>query len=458
VHPPLTQRIIRAVGALAGRSYDAAGASPRWPVAATMPSQPAAALAARSVLARKSAWLVSNAPIAAAIVDVWVTNLVGDGPSARSGHPNRAMRRALESAWSKFYKHADMEGGDLVSVLNRVVRALVVDGEAFVRFLTVGRGELRLQILPAAQIDASINREIPGGGAMVAGIEKGPNGDVLAYWVLPSSPDAPLAMVGPAVRVDASDICHVYEPRFPGQVRGISWLHAVATSILELDATQDAAIMKAKTTALLCGFIRNLDGSGEDLASGELSLEPGILRRLRQGEDITFSPTSDMDGLNGFLVHMARSIASGAGVPYELACGDLSEVNYSSAKLGLEAFKRRCRAIRASVLTGRLLLPAWERCVTLEVLSGRFYAPGFEQDPEPHFDATFLFPEWAALDPYKESQADVALLNAGLRSRQEIIAARGRDFEEVDAEIQADTMRPRLAAPISSQSEVDDAA
>jgi lambda family phage portal protein len=452
----LTRRLARAAHALFGRQFDAAGSSPRWPVASIMSSQPSAALAARSVLARKSAYLVNNAPIAAAIVDVWITNLIGDGPSARSSHSNRAMRRALESAWNRFYKRADVEGGDLVSVLNRVVRALVVDGEAFVRFLTVGRGELRLQILPAAQIDASINRELPGGGSIVAGVEKGPNGAVLAYWVLPASPDAPLAqMVAPAVRVDAADICHVFEPRFPGQVRGVSWLHAVATSILELDATQDAAIMKAKTTSLLCGFIRDLDGaSGGDLASGELSLEPGILRRLRTGEDITFSPTSDMSELNGFLVYMTRSIAAGGGVPYELL-GDLSQVNYSSARLGLEAFKRRCRAIRASILVGRLLQPAWERAITLEVLSGRLNAPGFERDPEPYFDATFLFPDWSSLDPYKEAQADAALLHAGLRSRQEIIAARGRDFEEVDAELAADTFQPALSAPANEKETAD---
>ena len=55
------------------------------------------------------------------------------------------------------------------------------------------------------------------------------------------------------------------------------------------------------------------------------------------------------------------------------------------------------------------------------------------QDPSPYFAASFLFPEWAALDPLKEATADVTLLNAGIRSRSEIIAARGRDIDDVDA-------------------------
>ena len=445
----LATRIRRAAGVLFARQYEAAGASPRWPVSAIMPSQPSAALAARAIVSRKAAWLAANAPVASSICHTFCTSLIGDGPSAQSGHPNRAMRRALETIWGRFYKKADIEGGDLVSVLNRVVRALVVDGEGFVRLLTVGRGELRLQLLPASQIDSSISRELPGGSTIVQGVERGPNGERLAYWVLPASPDGPLpAMIGPAVRVDAADICHVYEPQFPGQVRGMSWLHSVATRLLELDSTEDAGIMKAKTSCLLAGFIRSLEGGpGDDLTpDAELSLEPGVLRRLRMGEDISFSPTSDMEGLNGFLVHLARSIAAGVGAPHELISGDLSNVNYSSAKLGLEGFRRRVKALRASVLVSRLLDPVWQRLITLEVLTGRLSAPGFEADPEPYFDASFLWPEFTSLDPMKETQADVDALNAGLRSRQEIIAARGRDPDEVTAELAADSFRPRVGA------------
>jgi len=38
---------------------------------------------------------------------------------------------------------------------------LVTSGEAFVLLLTTSRGELRLQLLLAEQIDPSLNRELP---------------------------------------------------------------------------------------------------------------------------------------------------------------------------------------------------------------------------------------------------------------------------------------------------------
>ena len=127
---------------------------------------------------------------------------------------------------------------------------------------------------------------------------------------------------------------------------------------------------------------------------------------------------------------------------------------YSSAKLGLESFKRRVTALRASLLTARLLEPLWRRLIVLETLAGRLRANNLETA----FAVTFLWPTWAALDPYKEAVADVTLLNAGLRSRAEIISARGRDPEEVFAEITGDGFRPAQSPNLSLVKESDNAA
>jgi len=436
-----------------GRSYEAGGGGPRWPAAALMPAPARQALAQRALIAQRAAWLTANAPLAESIANNWVTHLVGDGPSVRSRHPNEGIRRALEDAWNNdFYGRADVEGGDLAQFLGRVVRAFVVDGESFVRMLATARGELRLQLLSPTQIDAATNAELEGGRRIIAGIELGPNGQRLAYHVRPEAADGFVTTIAPPARIPADDILHVYEPKAPGQVRGLSWLTPVATRLLELDSLEDAALMKAKTTALLAGFIRDLEGTSatDDLAFGDLSLEPGTLRRLAPGQDVTFSPTSDMSGLNDFIKHMTRTVSAGSGIPYAILANDLSDTNYSSGKLGLEAFKRRCLAIRASLLGTRLLDPIWRRFATLEVLSGRLSAPGFASDPEPFFGASWLFPQWAALEPYREARADTELLRAGVRSREEIIASRGRDPVEVNAEIAADPFQRALMAQAAS--------
>jgi capsid protein len=132
----------------------------------------------------------------------------------------------------------------------------------------------------------------------------------------------------------------VFVAPFPGAVRGLSWFTPVASRLLELDRLEDAALARANTAALFCGFVRDVDNTSGivgDLHTGPdgkptLSMEPGELRRLPPGTDITFPANiPDLAGLGDFLKHMLRSIASGGGVPASLLAGDLSDVNYSSA-------------------------------------------------------------------------------------------------------------------------------
>src|SRR5262249_20762730 len=223
------------------------------------------------------------------------------------------------------------------------------------------------------------------------------------------------------VRIPADDVVHAFEQRTPGQVRGISWLAPVLTRLQELDRLEDALLARANVAALFAGFVTDPEGTsgfGEGKIDPQnLSLEPGVIRLLPSTASITFPNMPDAADMPDVLRHLLRQVAAGVGLPYELLAGDLSQVNYSSAKLGLEAFKRRVTAIRTSIWNAGVLQPVWRRFVSLEVLSGRLYAPVFARDPDPYFAVTAMWPGFAPLDPYREAESDVLLLNAGLRSR-----------------------------------------
>ena len=47
---------------------------------------------------------------------------------------------------------------------------------------------------------------------------------------------------------------------------------------------------------------------------------------------------------------------------------------------------------------------------------------------------------WQQLDPLKETKADLEAIRGNLKSRHEVIAERGRDPADVDAEIQSDPL------------------
>jgi capsid protein len=185
-----------------------------------MPAAASTLHAQRGVIAARASWLVQNAPIAEAVSNLYFTSLIGDGPSTRSGHPNRAIAQALDDAWLRLYEAADIEGGgaDLTSILERCVRGLVSQGEAFIRFLANEDGELRLQSLEPSQIDSISRDDIGGDRRIVQGVEFDSLGRRIAYHVLPDT------RISASVRVPASEVAHILCPRLPGQVRGLPFL------------------------------------------------------------------------------------------------------------------------------------------------------------------------------------------------------------------------------------------
>jgi lambda family phage portal protein len=433
--------------------YNAASDSPRWsppPQLMFAPERQAAIDAPRA--AARANQRVANGPSAEAVASVWATNLIGDGPSAGSQHPNRAMRRALESAWRRFYARCDVDGFDLCGFLIRVIRSLVIAGEALVVMTTTPRGELRLRILSPEQLDRSITRELPNGGRIDYGVERDAQGEIVAYWTFRDTAQALDSLLRPSVRILADDVVHLFDAKWPGQRRGMTWLAPVMTLLHQLDRLIDALVERANTGALFGGFISDMEGHGggftdrQTIDPATFVLEPGVMRLLPPGTSVTFPNVPDVVGVIDLIRHVLRQIGVGVGIPYEMLAGDLSQVNYSSAKAGFSQFYRRCRAIRASLIAARLLDPLWRRVITLEILSGRLNAPDFAPAADDYFAVAWGWPEWESLNPFDETRADVLAINAGIRSRHEVIAARGRDPEDVDAEIAADRFTPRASA------------
>lgn len=441
----------------AGNVFDAAGHGDRWPLSSQIWNPVSQSLASAQPISTRASWLGENSPTGAAYVQCQIDNLVSTGPMVRSNHSDEATRRLLEKSFGRFACNCDAEGvGDLTSFLTKAVRNWVITGESFVQLPIVDR-RLKLRLINSEQVWRPLTRIQPNGNRIFSGVEVDEGGKPLAYWTLRTQMDLPWAVYPLPERIAAEDMCHLFIPSFPGAVRGLSFFTPIAARLLELDRIEDSLMARLATSALFTGFIRDLDNSAGFATDAkpnrdgkpELGMEPGALRVLPPGTDVVFPQNlPDINGSGDFLKHILRSVASGGGVPASLLTGDLSDVNYSSARAGLEQFKRAVARLQQSHLVTQLLQRIWERWLTVEILSGRLAAPDFEDNQDEYLSVDFRWPSWPSLDPIKDGTADEIALNNNLKSRAEIIAARGRDIEDVDREINADKLPRVPAAPV----------
>jgi lambda family phage portal protein len=434
----LIDRLFRPQGK---RQIEAGGGGRRWTGSPLIAAPQQSVLTARGPSKARATALSLNNPTANAVVETHVSELVGAGWQASSRHPDPDTRRDLNRAFEEV----------MTRVLTLAARALVRDGESFLRTVWTADGEFRVLVLPADQIDPTLTRDLGNGARIIAGIEFDADERVTAYHVLPDAPGTPFGMIGAAVRVPARDMLHVFDPLVPGQVRGLSWLAPILLKLADYDASSDAMLMSLKVQSMMTAFIKSVDGTAtgfegtSDNGNVNVSLEPGMTRILPPGTEVTFSqPGQGLSQAVEFLKAQLREIAAGAGLTYEQVSADLSDTNYSSARVGLLQQRRRAEMLQRTVIEARLLRPLWRRWIDGKALAGEI--PADEATLALFRDVKFVAPGWQWIDPLKEVNGDVAAIAAGLKSRAEVVASRGRDIEELDEEIAADARTAQGAA------------
>jgi lambda family phage portal protein len=156
---------------------------------------------------------------------------------------------------------------------------------------------------------------------------------------------------------------------------------------------------------------------------------PGMFAYARGGKDIKFNQPATVGGYEEYKRVSAREIAAGYRQPYELLTGDLSTVNFSSARVGLVAYRRLVSQIQWQIIIPMLLEPWWNWFCEAAWLAGEIDSPDIPVEWSP--------PRWQAIEPYKDALADLITIRTGTRSYQDVTAERGRNPDDVLTEIAA---------------------
>jgi len=306
---------------------------------------------------------------------------------------------------------------------------------------------LKLQLMENDHLYDCYDQDLPNGNTLRLGIEITRDGDIAAYHLYPEHPgDNYLykSSITP-IRVSADDILHLYEPKRPGQLRGMPWLAQVITTLHNIDEYEDAERIRKKIAAMYAGFITSPEG---DPASSGLpgleteydddddlvGLEPGLMQALRPGEKIEWSKPADVgDTFEPWMKFGYRQVAKSIRVTYEQLSGDLKDVNYSSIRAGLVEIYRQARALIGQIIVHKLCRPYTTRWLDIAVLSNRIFIPRYLKNRRQIINNIWDPDGWDWVDPLKDIKAEIMAIRAGLKSRPQSVGERGNNSAEIDA-------------------------
>lgn len=361
-----------------------------------------------------------------------------------NGSLDRMANRIVEGAWGTWCKQSNSDVRARVSFRAQqkaVVRTMARDGEAFYRKVRNFRGSAHrfaLQQIPAELIDESYWDD---GRRIVCGIEFDEWGKALAYYIRQDGAFSDSLVRGSNgrqyLRIDAAEMIHVYIPEFSDQVRGIPWTHTAMIRLHQLGAYEEAEIVAARLGASKMGFLVSPDGGAGSLADGvdhggamAQEVSPGQIDILPSGYDFKgFDPTHPSGNFGPFIKATLRGISSGLGVSYNALANDLEGVNFSSIRAGLLEEREHWRAIQRE-LREQFLEPVFGEWMDWAMLSGAL-SPLPASKQEKFNASTWQFRGWAWVDPERDINAANAAIASNLRTRTDVLAEQGKDFEEV---------------------------
>lgn len=435
--------------------YEAASTKRRLSTWGTSSAGPnAATLCELATLRARSRELGRNNPNAKAARRAYVRNMIGTGIKARWGDEE------VQELWEEWIQEADAYGQTTFHGLQALVAGTEFEsGEAIARFrprrLEDGLSvPLQVQVLEPDHLDESYSTGLPSGQVIHAGVEFDALGRRSAYHMFRSHPGdmLPLLRATDAIRtrVPAGEIMHIYEMLRPGQVRGVPAASAAIVRLYELDQGDDAELVRRKMAAMVAAFIKTSGeeisafGKTEDDDTGGnkvVGWEPGMVSELPDGTDIRFSDTPDTgNNYQPWITYNLRAIAAGYGITYEQLTGDLSQLNFTSLRMGLQEFRREMEMRQASMIIFQFCRRTAVRWLNMAVIAG--YIRRTPAEIRKLIRKLEWRPQgWAYIDPVKDRLAEQMDMRNGTDSRQSIIARRGRDAEKVDQEIVEDNAR-----------------
>lgn len=329
--------------------------------------------------------------------------------------------------------------------LNLVIETWATDGECLIRKVRSfnnphGYAE---QLIPTDCLDEQFNMQLAGGRCIRMGVEMDEWGAPVAYHLFRRNPvdwlpGQSAEMRGQRERVPADQIRHLFRPHAIGQTRGVPPLFSAIMRINHLNRYEEAVVVAKRVSACKLAWVVLGPENGEFKGDGEtedglpvLDTEPGTLGILKHGEDIKqLNFTEPADAFETFHRAMMRGVAAAGDVSHHALTGDLSGVNYSSARIGL-LDERDGYMVLQNWLCDHCLDDSFATWLEEAMLRGMVPLP-FAKFAK--FNAPAWRPRrWTWIDPAKEMAAAQTAIALGIKSRQQIIdESDGRsDFGEI---------------------------
>ena len=394
-----------------------------------------------------------------------------------NGRPHTELNSRIETAfWEWGKRETCTESGRLswVTAQHLAVEMLIRDGEILVEHILNADNDFgySIRFWNVDWLDETHNELLRNGHRVIMGVELDAKDRPVAYWLTEPPSENFYGYDSQRRRyrrrVPADQMSHYFlVTEDECQARGVTWFHAALLQGKELHEYAGGVVQSARVASHVFGFIEDQLADGEEYTGGEdvdgnerdLSIDVRSLQvnLLNPGQKFSqFDPKQPTQNHSEFMTSMLHVLAAGLGINGFSLAGDMSEVNFSSARVGLGEERNVWRVLQDFIsdtfcrdIFRHWLMEAW--------LKGRI-----EMDAKYHaqmMEPTWRPRGWSYIEPQKDIKAALDAIAGNLLTYGEHFADRGIDLEEwlqtkkkekalfAQYKIEYEPQKPKMAAP-----------
>jgi len=390
---------------------------------------------------------VEESPIAAAIINARLDNIVGSGFRLMMRSGNIDWYNAVEDWWSDYKDKMDIRGVRPWQELLRCWQARHdIDGDVGILMVADMFDDVPQSWVQTIEADRIAKDAVD---LADTGVEFDRYGMPKAFYVLPydpkvTNPNDSQTQVKP-IRYNADNfILYINDGTYrANRARGVTSFLQAFNILKDHEEIMDGIVQKVKNEAFI-GLKFFMEGNEDgnvfgDQAQRDATMEngvdyskvkivPGMNLVLGEGENVDVleskSPHSEFDAFEKKLI---SRIAMPFGFSYELITGDFSAMNDRTARVQLKQFEKRIR--REQNQLGFVASRVFQWALSRAVKYGELNPPAGVTSWWNH---RWGRPGFPYINILQEAQANILLLEKGLTSRTKILAEQGDDdFEDL---------------------------
>lgn len=364
-----------------------------------------------------------------------------------SGRPNTNLNNKVENEFWEWGFAENCSASGKISWLEAqhlCVETLIRDGEVLIEHIEAADNPFgySIKFWNVDYLDESFNATLPNGNRVIMSVEVDRNYRPVAYYLTTPTSERPHLTQNNLMwreRIPANRMTHIFLlTEDESQVRGVTWFHAALEQAKDMHEYTSGVVQQARLAAHTIGFLERQVADETEFVGGEdeegnqsaieIDVAPLSMNELPAGYSLKqFDPKQPNQNHAEFHKSIMLDIASGLGVNGFSLGGDLSEVNYSSARVGLTEEREVWRMLQ-NFVAQRFCREIYHRWLINALLAGKFElsAREYEQVRNPMWRPR----GWRYVDPMKETAANIEAIRNNLSTYTDILAEQGIDLEE----------------------------